>query len=139
MRFWEVQKDNSSFKKFLPELYTQAVFRKFSGFCKRLESISRDFKFKILLLLICEREEPRTGNPMDFTPEEEDKVTREAVSHKLEKPLVNISNKVWRDSNQTKSPNSPFHIGDSLRYTNKVHNEMVDLVDINTNYPDSIK
>ena len=67
---------------------------------------------------------------MDFTPEVEYEVIREAVSHKLDRPLVYPSNKLLRDSTQTKTPNSPFHIG---------HNNMVELVGINTNYPDSNK
>ena len=33
----------------------------------------------------------------------------------------------------------PFQIGDSLRYTNYVHNEMGDLVNIKTNNPDNNK
>ena len=67
---------------------------------------------------------------MDFTPEVEDEGISNAVSHILDRPLVNTSKKVWRDSTQTQNPNPTFLIGDSLRYTNKGHNEMVDLVDI---------
>ena len=73
---------------------------------------------------------------MDFTPGFEDDVIREAVSHKLDRALVNPSNKVWGDSTQTKTPTSPFHIGDSLRYTNEGNNDIVNLVDRNTNDPD---
>ena len=76
---------------------------------------------------------------MDFTPEAEDEVIREAVSQKLDIPSVNLPNKVWRDSTQAKTPDSPFHIGDSLRYINEGHNEMVELLDINTNDPDITK
>ena len=76
---------------------------------------------------------------MDFTPEDEDEVIREAVSQKLDRPLVNPSNNFWRDSPQTKNPTSPFHVGESLRHTNEGHKKMVDLVDINTNDPISIK
>ena len=47
---------------------------------------------------ICTKKDPRTCKPMDFTPEAEDEVIREAVSHKLYRPLVNPSKKVWRDS-----------------------------------------
>ena len=53
-----------------------------------------------------------------FTPEAYDEVLREKLSHKLDRPLVNPSNKVWRDSTKIKTPTSPFHIGDSLRYIN---------------------
>ena len=52
---------------------------------------------------------------MYFTPEVEDEFIRESASQKLDIPLVNLSNKVWRDSEQTKTPNSPFKIGDSLK------------------------
>ena len=66
---------------------------------------------------------------MDFTPEAEDEVIREAVSHKLDRTIFNPPNKVRRDSTKTKNTTSPFQIGDSLRYTNEVHNDMVGLVD----------
>ena len=52
---------------------------------------------------------------MYFTPEAEDKVIRDTVSHKLDRPLVNTQNKVWRDSNKTKNPTSTFHIGEYIR------------------------
>ena len=52
---------------------------------------------------------------MDFTPEVEYEVISEAVSQTLYITLVNLSNKVWRDSTQTKTPTSPFQIGDSLK------------------------
>ena len=66
-----------------------------------------------------------------------DEVIRDVVSQKLYRPIVNTSNKIWRDSTQTKTPTSPLQIGDSLIYTNEVHNEMVELVDKNENDPDS--
>ena len=73
---------------------------------------------------------------MDFTPQVEDEVIREAVSKTLDRPLVNTYNKLWRESKQYITPTSPFNIVDSLIYTNEVYNEMVDMVDINTNYTD---
>ena len=76
---------------------------------------------------------------MYFTPEAKYEGMRESVSHKLDIPLVNSSKKVWRNSTQNKAPTSPFQIGDYLRYTNEGHNGMVELVDVNTNDPDSIK
>ena len=39
---------------------------------------------------------------------------------------------------QKKTPTLTFQIGDYLRYTDEGHNEMVDMVDINTNDTDSI-
>ena len=62
-----------------------------------------------------------------------------AVSHKLDRPLVNLSNKVCKYSTKTTTPTSYFHIGDCIRYTNEVHNEMVKIVDVNTKDTDSIK
>ena len=62
---------------------------------------------------------------MDFTQEVEDEVISEAVSHKLDRNLINPSNEVWRDSTQTKTPNSPLQVGDSLSYPNEVHNEIM--------------
>ena len=41
---------------------------------------------------------------MDSTPEIEYEVISELVSHKLYRCLVNTSEKVWRDSTQTKTP-----------------------------------
>ena len=49
------------------------------------------------------------------------------------RPLFNLWKNVWRYSTQNKTPTSPFHIGDYIRYTNEGHNYMVDLVDIKTN------
>ena len=54
------------------------------------------------------KEDPITFKPTYFTPESEDEVISESVSHKLDRPIVNPQNKVWRDSAQTKSPISPF-------------------------------
>ena len=70
---------------------------------------------------------------MNFNPQVEDTFIREAVSHKLDIPLVNPSNKFWRDSTQTETPSSIFQVSDSLRYNNDGHNYMLYLVDINTN------
>ena len=39
------------------------------------------------------REETISGKPMDFTPEVEDEVIRNLLSQKLDKTLVNPSNK----------------------------------------------
>ena len=52
-------------------------------------SISKYSSFNFALASICTRDEPKTGKPMYFTPEVEDEVIREAVSHKLDKPIVN--------------------------------------------------
>ena len=49
------------------------------------------------------------------------------------------NNKKLRDSAQTKAPTPPLHNSDSLQYTNEGHNEMVELVDVNTNDTDIIK
>ena len=59
---------------------------------------------------------------MDFTPEAYYEFIMEAVSRKLYRPLVDPSNKVWRDSTQSKAPTSPLYIGYSLKYTNEGHN-----------------
>ena len=44
---------------------------------------------------------------MDFTPEVEDEVIKEAVSHKIDRTLFNSPNKVWRDSTQYKPQLQP--------------------------------
>ena len=75
---------------------------------------------------------------MDFTPEADDEVIREVVLQIFDRPLVNTPNKVCRDSTQTKSPISPFQIGDSLIYTNEGYNDMMELLVVNKNDPDSI-
>ena len=59
-------------------------------------SISRHSTFNFAFASICKKEEPRTGDPMDFIPEAYE-VIRDTVSYKLDRPLVNPSNKVWRD------------------------------------------
>ena len=76
---------------------------------------------------------------MDFTPEFEYEVIREEFSHKLYRNLVNSSNKVWRESAQTKNPTSPFQIGDYIGYTTEGQNDILELVDINTNGTDITK
>ena len=84
-------------------------------------------------------EGPRIGKPKCFTLGPDCEVIRKEVSHKLDRPLVNPSKKVWRDSKRIKTPTLPFHIGDSLKYTNEGHNEMEDLVYLNTNNPYRLK
>ena len=63
---------------------------------------------------------------------------RDAVSHKLYIPPVNPLI-FLRESTQAKNPTTTFQIGYYLRYTNEGHNEMVDLLDINTNDTNSTK
>ena len=75
----------------LPELEIQSDISKFSGFCKRVRSISIYFTFNSYFASIYIREDPIIGNPVDFILESEDEVVREAVSHKLDRPLVNPS------------------------------------------------
>ena len=77
-----------------------------------------------------------TGKTMDFTLDVEYEVIREAVSHKLDRHLINPSNKVFRDSTQTKTPNSPIQVGESLSYPNEVHNGIMELVDTKKIGPD---
>ena len=102
-------------------------------------SISRYSTFNFDFYSIFTREDPRTGKTIYFTPEVEDKVIRESFSYKLYRSLVNPPKKVWIDSTQTKAPTSSLQFGDPMRYTNEGYNEMVDLVEVNTNDPDSIK
>ena len=52
-------------------------------------SISIYYTFNFVFALICTREDTTTVKPMDFTPEAEDEVIREAVTQKLDIPLVN--------------------------------------------------
>ena len=54
-----------------------------------MRSISRYSTFELYFPSICKKEDPRTGMPMDFTPESEDEVIMESVSNKLDRPLVN--------------------------------------------------
>ena len=58
----------SQLENCLPELEIQAGFRNYTGFFKRVRSIPRYSTFNFDFSFICTREEPRTGNPMDFTP-----------------------------------------------------------------------
>ena len=118
LMFWEVYKYNSSLRKLSSRIRYPNCISKSSGFCKIMGSIYRDATSNFSVASICTREDPRIYNPMNFTPEVEDEVIREVVSHKLDRPIVNPSNKVWRYSTQNKTPTSPFQIGDYLRYTN---------------------
>ena len=52
----------------IPELDIQSGFRKFSGFFKRIRSISRYSTFNFSFDFICKKEESITGTTMDFTP-----------------------------------------------------------------------
>ena len=71
------------------------------------------------------RDESRTGKPIYFTAWVEDEVIRYVLPHKLDRPIVNPSNKIWEYSTQNETPTSPFHIGGYLKYTNEIHNEMM--------------
>ena len=62
-------------------------------------SISRYSTFNFSFSSIVTSQDPRTCKPKDFTPEVEDEVIRDAVSYKLEIPLVNPSDKFWRAPN----------------------------------------
>ena len=55
----------------------------------------------------------------EFIPEAVDEVIRKTVSHTLYIPLVNPSNKFWRESTQTKSPTSLFKLDNYKIYMNK--------------------
>ena len=67
----------------IPELDIQSGFRKFSGFCKRIRSISRYSTFNFSFDFIRKKEESITRKTMVFTPEYKCEVIREAGSHKL--------------------------------------------------------
>ena len=95
-----VSMDNS--ENYLPELDIQAGFSKFVGFCNRVGYISRYSIFNFSIEYICKMKDTIAGNPMDSTPESEYKFIREAVSKKLDRHILNPSNKVWRDSIQIK-------------------------------------
>ena len=76
---------------------------------------------------------------MNFTPEVKYEAIKQAVSQKLYTPLVHPSNKVWRESTQTKTLPSTFQIRNYIRYHNEGHNEMAEMVDINNNDTDRTK
>ena len=60
----------------LTELEIQVGFNKFSIFWKRVGIVSRYSTFNFAFAYIFTMEDPRTGNPMDFTPAVEDEVIR---------------------------------------------------------------
>ena len=84
-------------------------------------------------------DDPITGKPIYFTPEADDEIIRDAVSNKLDRSLVNTQKESLKRLNSKQKYNLTQSDFDSLRYPNDRHNKMVDLVDINTNYPDSMK
>ena len=57
-------------------------------------SISRDSTFNLAFASIRTKGGIGIGNPMDFAPDVEDEVIREAFSNKLDRYFVNSSNKV---------------------------------------------
>ena len=122
MGFWEIEKENISFINCLLELEIQSGLGIFSGCCKIVGSISRYSTIKFDFESICTKDYTIAEKPMDFTPEVEDEVIWDAVSHKLYRRVVNPSNKVWIESTQTKFSTSPFQIGDSIIYSNEEHN-----------------
>ena len=68
-----------SVRNFVPELDIQAEFSKFSGFCKRVGSVSKYSTFNFAFVYICTNEEQKKGKPVYFTPEAEDEVIRESI------------------------------------------------------------
>ena len=72
---------------------------------------------------------------MYFTLEFESEVIRDAFSQELMRTLVYKSNKVCRDSTQSKTPALQLQIIDSLIYTSEEHNELVHLSDKNEQDP----
>ena len=119
----------------LPELEIQSGFRKFARFFKLARSTSRYSILNFSFTSIRTKEYTITVNTMHFTTEVEDEDVWGVVSHRLYRTLLNPPNKVWRVSTQSKTTNSHFQIGDSITYTNEDHNDMVDLVDTNSNEP----
>ena len=85
----------------MSELEIQAVFSKYSMFCKRVSSILKYSTINCDFTSIGIKEDPRMGNTMGFTTKVE-KFIRESVSHKLTIPLVKPSNKVWKYLTQSK-------------------------------------
>ena len=75
---------------------------------------------------------------MHFILEAKYEVIRETVPHKLYRPLVNPSNKFWRELAQTETPTSTFNIGNYLKQKNKGKNGMAEMADIKTNDTGSI-
>ena len=61
-----------------------------------------DFTSNFAIASICAKEDPRTFKQIDFTPEAEDEVIRDSVSHKLDRPRLNPINKVWIESTKKK-------------------------------------
>ena len=86
--FWYVQKDNSSLRKLSSIIrdpsWILQVFWILQESGVNLIYSTFNFVFESILT----KEESRTDKPMDFTPEDEDEVIREAVSQKLDRPLV---------------------------------------------------
>ena len=67
--FGKYRKTKSHSENFLPELEIQSGFSKFSGFFKRVVSISRYSTFNFAFDSICTKDEPRTVKQMELTPE----------------------------------------------------------------------
>ena len=85
------------------KIFTENILSKFAGFYKRVGLISRYSIFNFAFTSITTNEEPRTGKPVDFTPEIKDVVVWYTVSHILKRPMVKPPKNAWRDSTQSKS------------------------------------
>ena len=72
------------------------LFLQESGFNIKL------FNFNFVFASIKTQEDPRTVNTLDFIPEVESEVIKDSALHMLERSLVYTSNKVFRDSKQSK-------------------------------------
>ena len=108
--YWKYKDKRAHSENCIPELEIQDGFRKFSGFCKGMVSISRYSTFNFAFESICTKEEPITGKPIYFTPEDEDEVMREVVSYKLYRPLVNPSKKFGDNQPKLKLKIHPYRL-----------------------------
>ena len=119
--FGKYTKTISQSEHCLPELEIQAGFSKFSGFSKTVVSISINSVFNFYFSSVCTREYTRTGKSMDFTPQADDGVIREAVSHKLYRSEVNTSKQFGQTKLQLKLQLHPFILlnldSTQIRYT----------------------
>ena len=91
-------------KNYLPELEIRTGFIKFSGFYNIVGYFSKDPTIKFSFTFVVTNEGPRTVKPMILNP--------------LQRPLVEPSKNVWRDSIQSKTPPSPLKIDESIHYKN---------------------
>ena len=108
-------------ENYLRELEIQADFSKFDGFSRDYDQFQEIPHLTLLLPTYAQEMIQKQVIQWILTQ----RLNMELFLTQIRQNLANPSNRICRDSTQTKTPTSPFHTGDYLRYTNEGHNWIV--------------